>query len=1036
MSSETSKPRAVSVIGVLGPVTVDGCEVSGIRAQRLLAALAVANRSVSSERLIDEVWGEDLPRSAQAALHTQISRLRGLVGINGSDGRYRLENATTDIALAEQALAQGDPEAAARYFRGDPADGVRMDAERLRARIDDRRMHDALTAGDYSTAERLAVARAEADPIDEAAHVAWMRALAGTGRTSEALAVFARLRRALAEELGADPGSEATELNADLLAWSARPARRTPRLRSDSLIGRDDDLTALTRLVVEHRVVTVQGPGGVGKTSIASAVGDLFSDRGSSVHFVSLAAVRDAADLVGVIAATLGVGESDVRTSALPKLVGDLSQRLGDALRGNDTLLILDNCEQVIDAAATLVGELIASLPDLRVLVTSRSPLLISAEQVYRLPVLQTAGAESAGVELFTLRAQSVRPGVALDPDAVAMLCAQLDGLPLAIELAAARIRVMGVDEIVAGLAQRFALLRSADRTAPDRHRTLQAVIDWSWDLLDDEARAALRRTCLFPNGFSATAAEYATGMSGVALADALTALVDQSLLQVDEVGGHTRYRMLEMVREFGEERLVDAEEAASVGAAMATWARLVCDGLRHRYRKEPDRVLVAETTTEVENLVWVLRRAVDDADIATAVTVFPVIAALWSSRGLHAEVASWAERVIDMLPIPAGDVGALHQAWKLTAVVSAVHVMPNSSRRPLARAMCMLRRLHRPAQRYADPIEFVAAVILARRILPAYRIILRALEPGRPDLVRWAALSMRFNVRENIGDLDGALRDSLEVSAAAGSSDSFTAAMTDMTTASLLGQQGKWAGALELYQRTVVRFAELGAEDDAHQVGVYIVATLLALGDVEAAREQLDDLTGGWKPGDRTPQGSAESVAGTMTVMAEYQRITGTSSNEDVASLLCRGADLLVGEQATERMDPGVIGIVTVAVAGLIQVGAYDRAREYVSGLARVLAAADTGWIDVPQTAGVVFTFGALACIASPGDETGARCMALAIRLGARHDYPALHGLLVDAPRLSGCGPGEWEKISSSARKLARRRALDEAIGYLALRI
>ncbi|MCF8611394.1 transcriptional regulator [Gordonia sp. HY285] len=1036
MPSDTPNPRAVQVIGLLGPVTVDGRDVPGVRAKRLLVALAAADRPISSDRLIDDVWGEHAPKSPQAALHTQISRLRTLVSISGSDGRYRLEGATTDLVLAEQALAQGDPNGAVSFFRGEPVDEVRPDAERLRARIDDRRMHDALASGDYSTAEQIAAARAEADPIDEAAHVMWMRALAGGGRPSEALAVFARLRRALAEELGADPGVEATAFNAELLTGITNSGPRTPKLRTDSLIGRDDDLAALTRLVAEHRVVTVQGHGGVGKTSIASAVGDVFSAGGTSVYFVPLAAVRDAADLVGAVAAALGVGESDVRTSAVPRLVGDLFQRLGDALRGSDTLLILDNCEQVIDGAAALASELIATLPDLRVLVTSRSPLLIAAEQVYQLPVLQTEGAASAAVELFTVRARSVRPDIVLDPDAVAMLCAQLDGLPLAIELAAARIRVMGVDDIVAGLTQRFALLRSADRTAPDRHRTLEAVIEWSWDLLDDEARAVLRRTCLFPNGFSTVSAEHAAGMSGVALTDALTALVDQSLLQVHEGGGRTRYRMLEMVREFGEERLDDARETATVVAAMAEWARLVCDDLRQRYRQEPDRVLVSETAAEAENLVWVLRRALDTSDAETIVTVFPVIAAFWASRGLHAEAASWAVRVVEVLPIPAGDVGELHEAWELTAVVSAVHLMPIAARRTLGRAMCILRRLHRPEMTYTDPTEFVTAVLLARRMSAAYRIMLRALEPGRPDLVRWAALSIRFNVRENIGDLDGALRDSLEVSAAAGAPDSFAAAMTDMTTASLFGQQGQWARALELYQRTAVHFAELGADDDAQQVGVYIVATLLALGDVDGARARLDELTDGWKPDDPTPQGSAESVAGTMTVLAEYQRISGTGSDEAVAALLCRAADLLVGGQSTVHLDPGVLSTVTAAIAGLIRVGACDRAEQYVDGLAGALAPADIGWIDVPQTAGVVFTVGVLACIASPGDAVGARCMALALRLGARHDYPALHELLVDAQNLSGCDADEWQRVSSSAHRLARRRALDEALGYLALRM
>lgn len=1030
------------VIGLLGPVTVDDVEVPGARAQRLLVALAVAERPVSAERLIDEVWGVDVPRSPNAALHTQISRLRGLVAISGSDGRYRLENATTDLVLAEQALVQGDPDRAAEYFRGEPADAIRATAARLGARIDDRRMHDAIASGDYPRAERLAEARVEADPIDETAHIMWMKALSGSGRTSEALAVFARLRRALAEELGADPGAEASRLNTQLLAGPSMSATRRQRLRSDPLIGRDDDLAFLKRLIDEHRVVTVQGPGGVGKTSVASAVGDTLADRGTTVHYVPLAAVRDAADLIGVVASTLGVGESDVRTSAVPRLVGDLSQRLGDALRGSDTLLILDNCEQVIDAAAVLVGELIATLPGLRVLVTSRSPLLIAAEQVYQLPVLATAGAASAGVELFGIRARSVRSDVVLDSDAVAALCAQLDGLPLAIELAAARVRVMSVDDIVEGLAHRFALLRSADRTAPDRHRTLEAVIDWSWDLLDDDARVAVRRTCLFPNGFSFAAAEAATGMSGMVLADALTALVDQSLLHVDDGDGRTRYRMLEMVREFGEARLSATGETADVVASMSAWARAACAGLRERYREVPDRVLAVEAATEVENFVWVLRRAIDDADIETIVTVFPVVAVFWASRGLHAEAASWAVRVIDVLPIPRGDRGDLHESWEMTAVISAAHLMPIDARRSVAKVRSIMRRLRRPDVTYEDPVEFLLAVFLARRMTAAYRIVAHGVLPDRPELVRWAALSVRFNVRENVGDLDGALRDSREVSAAAGPPDSFAAAMTDVTTASLLGQRGQWAQALELYERTAVHFAALGADDDAHQVGVYSVASMLLLGDLDGARRRLDELTGGWTPTDPTPQGSPEAVAGTMTMLAEYQRITGTASDESIAELLYRAADLLVGEASTERRDPGVLSAVTAAIAAMIRVGACGRADEYVTELVRGLvvgdrgALADAGLIDIPQTAGVVFASGALACIASPGDEVGARSMALAVRLGARHDYPALHELIDDAERLSGCSAAVWTTMSASVHRLARRRALDEAFGYLALRI
>ncbi|WP_143965547.1 BTAD domain-containing putative transcriptional regulator [Gordonia zhaorongruii] len=1068
MPPDMSNPSEQSVIGLLGPITVDGRAVPGMRARRLLVALVLAGgRPVSTQRLIDEVWGDDAPKSPHAALHTQVSRLRPILGTSalvGDDGRYRLSGFTTDVEIVERALAQSDPDAAERYWRGDAgedlgaqdelADRLRSNTSRLRGRVDDARAHRASRNGDHAVVAEIAQARIDDDPLDEPAHVLLMRTLAATGRTNEALAVFARLRRTLAEELGADPGPAASAVNAELLAAasggalasSGSPVRRTQdRLCEVGLIGRESDLDALDALLVQRRVVTVQGPGGVGKTSIASTLGKRFADRGTSVYFVPLAAVRDGDDLIAAVAGGLGVGESDVRTSSVPRMVvSDLSERLGDALRGTDTLLILDNCEQVIDACASLVESLVAELPRLKVVVTSRSPLLIATEQVYPLPVLGTDGALSPGVELFVERARSVRPNAELDPVAVATLCAHLDGLPLAIELAAARIRVMSVDEIMAGLTERFALLRSADRLAPDRHRTLEAVIDWSWDLLDEPSRAALRRTCLFPDGFSFDAAATVTGTSGAALADALTALVDQSLLQVIESAGQTRYRMLEMVREFGEQRAELSGDVDAVTAAMTEWACAFCHGVRERYEQTPDYVLAAMVAVESENLVWVLRRAVTaledgDASAGDIVTaVFPIVGLFWASRGLHAEVGVWGARAVRALPTPPpGLDDSSREAWELTVGIATAHLMPTGDTRGLGRGAFLLRRLHRPELTFEDPIEFLVTLMLVRKMPAVYRIVLRGLEPGRPERVRWVALSFRFNVRENIGDLDGALRDAEEVARLAGRSDFFAAAMTDMTTASLVGQRGEWARALKLYERSVERFRALGAENDSLQVGGYIIAARLLLGDFDGARAGLDELSNGWKPEDPTPQGNPEAISVMMVVTAEYQRMRGTASDADVADLFIRAADLLRTERAHATRDPGVMGMVTAAVAGLISVGAHERASSYVNELSdSVIAMNDgAGWIDVPQAAGVVFVLGVLQRCTTT-DTRGARWMALGIRLGARHDYPALHELIADAQRLSGCSDEQWAELQAACADLPRRRALDEGIDILAERL
>lgn len=664
-----------TVIGLLGPVTVAGVEVPGVRARRLLVSLALAGgRARTADRLIGDVWGDTPPKSPHSALHTQISRLRPILGdgtVDGVGNGYRLQGLRTDLDLAHDALADGDTAAiddAAALWRGTPGDDLGADdelaqelrrrASALAAQLDDARGQRALAAGDYATARLLAEKRCAQDTLDESAHMLLMRALDGQGRRGEALAVFSRLRRELATELGVDPGPAATALNAELLRPSGSPQPATPphrrgratglRAESTPLVGRDDDLRAIVAEVEAHRVVTVLGPGGVGKTRIANAVGNEFAAQGKSVFFVPLASVRVDDDVVAALATALGVGEVDISASGRPRLaVGELADRLADAVRGRPTLLILDNCEQVVDGAARIVADLVAAEPDLSVLTTSRSPLLIAAEQVYPLPVLRVDGADASAVELFMMRARSVRPTAELPADKVAVLCAHLDGLPLAIELAAARIRTMAVDEITARLVARFDLLRSADRTAPDRHRTLHAVIEWSWDLLDDSARTALRRMCRFPAGFSLAAAAQVLGSEGAELDDALDALVNQSMLQVTESAGRVRYRMLEMVREFGEEKLSGSAdgEPDDVDAAMARWARAYARDARERYDRSADRSLIVSMQDETENLVWVLRCACETdgaPDSLTIVTVFPAVAAFWAMRGLHAEVRSW----------------------------------------------------------------------------------------------------------------------------------------------------------------------------------------------------------------------------------------------------------------------------------------------------------------------------------------------------------------------------------------------------------
>ncbi|MFE3446552.1 BTAD domain-containing putative transcriptional regulator [Nocardia sp. NPDC059180] len=352
------------------------------------------------------------------------------------------------------------------------------------------------------------------------------------------------------------------------------------RAAPNALLGRAGDITALTALLRNSRVTTVLGPGGTGKTRIANELGARMA-RDQPVVLVELASVRaDGADdargeVEAAIGAMLGLGDF-ARDPTLIRsgLRIDIRQRLRDALSERPTLLILDNCEHLIDAVAEVVADLVGGCDQLTVLTTSRSPLAITAETVYPLAPLTIDAAGSPATELFIARAKAVRPAARLNPEVVARLCHRLDGLPLAIELAAARVRTMSVEEIDTRLEHRFALLRSGDRSSPERHRTLHAVIAWSWNLLDEPQQITLRRLCRFPAGFTLDAAEFVAGGPEVGdVVAAVEGLVGQSLLTVLEddrpdpdVSLPLRYRMLETVREFGEEQLTASRNCADEG--------------------------------------------------------------------------------------------------------------------------------------------------------------------------------------------------------------------------------------------------------------------------------------------------------------------------------------------------------------------------------------------------------------------------------------------------------------------------------------
>ncbi|MFE0751536.1 BTAD domain-containing putative transcriptional regulator [Gordonia sp. NPDC058843] len=1027
-----------ALIGVLGPIAVGSCpvgaespdrlvDVPGLRARRLLVSLALADGRVrSADRLIDDVWADDPPRSPQSALHTQVSRLRKLLpegALEGGENGYRLRDSRTDLDVVEKLLADGDRTAhdrARRWWRGVPGDDLGDGSpvvatlsariRRIEDALDTAQLTAALTEGDFAAARSIAEQRCARDPFDEAAHTALMRALSGEGRAAEALAVFDRLRRRLSTELGMDPGAEVMAAHAEILVAVPPPETSTHRharavgLRSATteLIGREADLDTVVGMLDTGRVVTVLGPGGVGKTRVATEIGHRLHADGVPIFFVSLASVRSDEGVIPAIAATLGVGESDLSATGRPRMTpGDLTARLEDVLREQGSVVILDNCEQIVDACARIVAELTAAVPGVRVLSTSRTPLAIAGEQVHPLPVLEAGDADSPAVRLFRARASAVRPDADLPADRVVELCRHLDGLPLAIELAAARIRTMTVEEIADRLGEKFALLRSPDRTTPDRHRTLYAVIEWSWELLDAAGRTALVQLCRFPGGFARSAAEAVTGTTRTVLDDILESLTNQSLLSVTEIDGLARFRMLEMVREFGETRM-DADRAVQVETAMNTWAREFVSAMRDRAENGDHLRGATGMALEADNLTWILRSACEaavvtpsDGLVAVLTTLFPALAYHWTVRGLHGETRAWGARVVSALPRPPTDpTDAERENWQVTAIVGAVHGMMTSDLRILATARFILRALHRAQLTFERASEFVSAVALASNPTRAYRIICRAAEAASDDEVRALALTLRSHLRENRGLVGPALQDSTASGRwLAGSRyASWFQGMRQTSTGSLYGQQGRYSEAAATYRAGIDLLAPLDAVEDVRQIRTVLALTLLADGLPDDARRELALVTGEWDLDTEDPQGNPEVTGPALLGVAELAFVDGAPSTE-VAAGFRRAARVMLREHPFGVADPAVLMVVCAAVAGLVRSGDVDAAWDLVPQMVKGLddMTFGPGWQDLPQAGTVASAFAVLWGADRPTDSGGRRLVELALSLPGRQDYPSL---------------------------------------------
>ncbi|WP_433435151.1 BTAD domain-containing putative transcriptional regulator [Nonomuraea sp. CA-141351] len=609
-------------VGILGPLQVAGCEVGGARVRALLVRLALdPGRVVTADRLIDDLWPDEPPAHPMAALQSLVSRARreapGLITSHPAGYVLDVPPDEVDAWAFERLVRAGDVHGALALWRGAAlADAYELPfaaapaarLEELRLTTLATRIATDLTAGDL-TADGGAAAEARPDlvaeleelvaahPLREPFHALLIRALAMRGRRAEALDVFERMRAALADELGVDPGLELREAHLEALK-DAEPKTNLPA-RLTSFVGRSEDISRLNGLLGRARLVTLVGPGGAGKTRLAvEAAANLKVPDG--VWLVELAAATDVrAAVEGVLRAT------------------DLTR----ALRGTAPLIVLDNCEHLIEDAAKIARWLLSEIGGLRILATSREPLDIPGETLHQVLPLP----EEEAAELFMDRAAAARPALQLRREEAARICRELDGIPLAIELTAARLRTMPVSVLVEQLGDRLAF--RGGRTSEPRHRTLRAVIDWSWNLLSERERDLLRGLTVFSGGATYEAISQVCGGE----LDLLSSLVDKSLIQISG----DRYTMLETIRQYA------AADLPELRLAHARYYTELAETAEPHLRTGDQLTWLTVLDAERGNLDAALRHT-DDPLRLILPRFWP-----WIMRGRQREILQQAEAVL-----------------------------------------------------------------------------------------------------------------------------------------------------------------------------------------------------------------------------------------------------------------------------------------------------------------------------------------------------------------------------------------------------
>jgi predicted ATPase/DNA-binding SARP family transcriptional activator len=775
----------IAQVSVLGPVRLllDGQDRTpgGALQRRLLCALALhGTGAAQGGELADLMWPEGLPADHRAALQTHVFRLRRLLPggaiTTTPGGGYRLDlgpdaldaSRFEAVVYDAAALRPQDPEAAVArldealgWWRGTPydelaeVDDARIEAARLAElgmRAREERFDCLLALGRHLEVLADLEALAAHEPLRERPQTLLMTALHRGGRRADALAVYDRFRRALGEELGIEPSAALRSLHDAIVTdqVQAPTAPAPPRARTGEvprftsrLVGRDELVAEVVDRLDGERLVTLLGTGGIGKTRVAADVARTAGPQaGGDVWFCELASA-DPTSVVATVASATGVD--------LTAGVG-LLERIVDLLRDRHGLLVLDNCEHVLDAVAEVAEAVLAGAPAVRILATSRERLAVDGEHLYPVPLLpRPAGAvDEPAVCLFVDRARAVQAAWSPSDEEVALIaevCRRLDGLPLAIELAAARLHTLTLDEVASGLETRFRLLTGGRRTTA-RHRSLAAAVGWSYDLLGPQEQELFDASALFQSSFRAQAAGDLLGWEAADATDVLSRLVERSLLH----RAGTRYGMLESLRHFGAARLDERGLTGELRRRHALHHVAFAEACAARLRRPGQVDVFDELDASLPDLRAAQRYLLDTGD-HDALLRFALALRDYGYYRLRPEVLRWSAAAAELAERAGGDPRvadayaiAAHEAWHRGEHVRGAELVqrghaamePSGQRTYYLLAILAFQALHR-----GDLEESVAWADVG----------LRSDEGGRDVLHRIESHGGRALVRAYVGD-------------------------------------------------------------------------------------------------------------------------------------------------------------------------------------------------------------------------------------------------------------------------------------------